>query len=881
MSSVRSKIPRLAKKPKNITHMERIRLIETEMAQILELKYKDISTVIMNKFKVLIENLDLMAEEMRESLKNDLKEIGVRSSISEMKNPKNSSTRKEWQQIKDTASIKTGLVEKIEGENYKIAEDVENLTVKRKKIIELNSKLYKAEECNTNQSKKLSQNESQNHKVMGSVEEAISDVGDRGRNFNIHLEVTGEGQEKGEEEMRDKKTTQNFKNKEKILKVSREDEGAILTLAADFSSATLDVSKQWSNVFNILKENDFEPKFLCQINLMFKCDGEIKTFSDMQSLSKFTSQKSFMRELLKGVLPQNKKIKKRGRRYGIQEKVDKSLIDSKQGAGEATSDGLNFLFIKEVKVAKPEELKNLEIQEEESSEWKEKEALQEEEASELEEEREEASELEEGEYTSGLEEEEEASELEEGEYTSGLEEEEEENLEFEKKGLEATVLYKKQHSTFQPHTMVKTKHGFEIPNEGLENIIIKEVEDSDQEEEEGSEWELEVFLTWEEEKDFEVEKVKTASQIAKKEASHGLQEFAVSYLPSDSEKKKFMEHQVVQKTQNKGETAIPRNQEIGTLCPALHGTSPSKALEISSDKQKKHSCANLSTPPGITKVLRKTEGERHKTLQTKELTFEETDVIQETEENFRRSVINFFGEIQEEIENIKNCHTEVLEVKNSIPALSNRIDILKERMSNLEDRIEEFPKDTMQMAKQIIIKERIRDIEDRSRSSNIRLIGIPEKDNKENGAEEIIREIIEENFPELKKDSNLVIVSACRVPSKIDEKRLTPRHILVKFGNYNDKEKIINASREKKEITYRGIRIRLTADLSLDTLDARSQWGNIIKVLKAKDFKPRILYPAKLAFDFEGKTKIFFDTEEFRKFISCTPFLKELLEDIF
>lgn len=87
-----------------------------------------------------------------------------------MKNPKNSSTRKEWQQLKDTASIKTGLVEKIEGENHKIAVDVENLTVKRQEIIELNSKLDKAEKCNTNQGKKLSQNESQNHKVMGNVE---------------------------------------------------------------------------------------------------------------------------------------------------------------------------------------------------------------------------------------------------------------------------------------------------------------------------------------------------------------------------------------------------------------------------------------------------------------------------------------------------------------------------------------------------------------------------------------------------------------------------------------------------------------------------------------------------------------------------------------
>lgn len=169
---------------------------------------------------------------------------------------------------------------------------------------------------------------------------------------------------------------------------------------------------------------------------------------------------------------------------------------------------------------------------------------------------------------------------------------------------------------------------------------------------------------------------------------------------------------------------------------------------------------------------------------------------------------------------------------------------------------------------------------DRSISANIRLIGIPEKENKENSAEDLIREIVEENFPELKKDSSLEIVSAHRIPSKIDENRFTPRHILVKICNSSDKEKIIKVSRERKEITYRGTRIRLTADLSLGTLDARSKWANIIKVLQEKGFKPRILYPAKLAFDFEGKTKVFFDIEEFRTFVSCVSPLKELLENV-
>uniref|UniRef100_A0A8C4LLU9 LINE-1 type transposase domain-containing protein 1 n=1 Tax=Equus asinus TaxID=9793 RepID=A0A8C4LLU9_EQUAS len=822
MFSVQSKIARRAKKQQNITRVERNQLIETdqEMAQILDLKYKDISTAIMKNCEVLMEKLDLMIEERKESLKNDLKEISsVKSTISDMKNPKKSSTRRDWERMKDLASQKTGLLEKLR-ENSKIVEDVENLTFERKGINKPSSKLDKAKEYSTNQGKKLSPNESQNHKVMESFEEAICIIDDRCRNCNSRIEVTGEDRENREdelvEEVREEKIPQNFKTKEKILKVAREDEAAGLTLAADFSSATLDVRKRWSNVFNILRENDFEPKFLCQVKLAFKCDGEIRTFSDMQSLSKFTSQKSFMKELLKDVLPQDEKIKK-GRKYGIQEKMDETLIDSQYGAGGTTSDGLTFLFIKEVKVAEPEEVENLESREQQSSEWKEKETLHEEGALELEKEGDRASELEE-----------------EAEGASNLEEESEGASDLEEESEGASELGEE--------------------SEGASDL---------EEESEGS----------------EAEKVKTASQIEKKGASHTLKETAFSYLASDSEKEKLTKHQMVQKTQNKEETAMPRNQGTGTLCPSLCLASPSKSVEISSDKQKKHACTNLSTPSGITKLLRKTEKERHSTLQTEELTSKETDLIQGTEENFRTSVITVFREIREEIGNIKNCHPEVLEI-NSVDALRSRIDVLEERMNNLEDRIEEFSKDTMEMAKWVIKKDRLRYMEDRSRSCNIRLIGIPEKHNQGNRAEDIIKEMIQENFPELKKESRLEIACAYRVPSKIDKQRLTPRHVLVRFWNFGDREKVMMAAREKKEVTYRGKRIRLTADLSLDTLDARSKWRNIIRVLQSKGFNPRILYPAILAFDFEGKAKAFFDVKEFRKFAFCTPSLKELLEDI-
>nr|KAF6378598.1 LINE1 type transposase domain containing 1 [Myotis myotis] len=790
MYSVQSEIPTLAKKLESSFHMEMIQLIETEMVQLLDLKYKDMSAVIMNKFKVLMENMDLMVVELRESLKNELTEIlGIKSTMLELKNPKNPSIRKEWQQIKDITSIKTGLVEKIEGENY--IEDIENLTFKRSEIVKLSSKLDQSEDYNTNQGKELSLDDSQNHKGMENMEEAIGNIDDTSRNCNIHIEVTGEdeGQEHWEDvlvkETREENIPQNFKNKEKVLKASKED-GAILTLAADFSSATLDVSKQWSNVFNILRENDFEPKILCQVKLAFKCDGEIRTFSDMQSLRKFISQKSFMKELLKGALPENENRKKGGRRYGIQEKMNKTLIASKY---EATSDGLSFLFIKEVKVAETEEVKSLETHEEEASESQDKDAPEEEEACELEEEEKEALDLEEGEETSGLKQE--ASELEEGETSELGEEEEVSELEQgeESSGPEeetASELCNQQN--FHYYSLAR---GAE--SEELDSILTEETECYELQEGESSEWESERYSPWPEGEDSEVEE--TTSQIEEKELS-------CTHLASDSEKKKLVK------------------------------------------------C---------------------------KLTSKETDLLQETEENFRRSVIQTLREIQEEIRDIKNYHPG----NKKLSTLSVRIDILKEKVNHLEDRIEEFSKDTRQMAKQIIIKERIREVEDRSRSSNIRLIGIPEKDNKENGAEEIVKEIIEENFAELKKRSSLDIVSAFRIPSKIDKKRTTPRHILVKFGSCSDREKIIAASREKKQVTYRGIRIRMTADLSLDTLDARSKWGSIIRCLEAKGFKPRILYPAKLAFDFEGKTKVFFYIEEFRKFISCIPSLKESLENIF
>ena len=81
----------------------------------------------------------------------------------------------------------------------------------------------------------------------------------------------------------------------------------------------------------------------------------------------------------------------------------------------------------------------------------------------------------------------------------------------------------------------------------------------------------------------------------------------------------------------------------------------------------------------------------------------------------------------------------------------------------------------------------------------------------------------------------------CRVSYRINPRRNMPRHISIKLSKIKYKEKILKAAREKQQITYKGIPIRLTADLSAEALQARREWQDIFKVMKGKYLQPRLL----------------------------------------
>ena len=89
--------------------------------------------------------------------------------------------------------------------------------------------------------------------------------------------------------------------------------------------------------------------------------------------------------------------------------------------------------------------------------------------------------------------------------------------------------------------------------------------------------------------------------------------------------------------------------------------------------------------------------------------------------------------------------------------------------------------------------------------------------------ENLFEEIMAENFPNLAQETDIQVQEAQRVPNKMNPKRLTPRHIIIRLLKVKDKERILKAAREKQLVTYKGILIGPSADFSTETLQARRE----------------------------------------------------------
>ncbi|KAL0605805.1 LINE-1 retrotransposable element ORF1 protein [Plecturocebus cupreus] len=289
------------------------------------------------------------------------------------------------------------------------------------------------------------------------------------------------------------------------------------------------------------------------------------------------------------------------------------------------------------------------------------------------------------------------------------------------------------------------------------------------------------------------------------------------------------------------------------------------------------------------------------------LTEDECDEL--TESGFRRWIIRNFCELKEHVltqcketknlerrfnemltrmDNLEKNISELVELKNTTRELreactsfNSQIDQAEERISEVEDQLNEIKREGKMMEKRRKRNEQsLQEIWDYVKRPNLCLIGVPEcEEENESKLENTLQDIIQENFPNLARQANIQVQEIQRTPQRYSSRRATPRHIIARFSRVEMKEKMLRAAREKGRVTHKGKPIRLTADLSAETLQARREWGPTFNILKEKNFQSRISYPAKLSFISQGKIKFFVNKQVLRDYITTRPALQELLKE--
>ena len=114
----------------------------------------------------------------------------------------------------------------------------------------------------------------------------------------------------------------------------------------------------------------------------------------------------------------------------------------------------------------------------------------------------------------------------------------------------------------------------------------------------------------------------------------------------------------------------------------------------------------------------------------------------------------------------------------------------------------------------------------------------------------------------------------------MDPRKHTPRHIIITLPKVKGKKGILKAAREKETVTYKAVPVRLSADFSKETLQARRGWKEVLQVMKGKDLHPRLLYPTKLSLRMEGQIKCFPDKVKLKEFIITKPLLYEMFKGL-
>jgi hypothetical protein len=161
----------------------------------------------------------------------------------------------------------------------------------------------------------------------------------------------------------------------------------------------------------------------------------------------------------------------------------------------------------------------------------------------------------------------------------------------------------------------------------------------------------------------------------------------------------------------------------------------------------------------------------------------------------------------------------------------------------------------------------------------LRIVGINENEKFQcKGPVNIFNKIIEEKFPNLKKEMPMNIQEDYRTPNRLDQKRNSSQHIIIRTTNALSKERMLKAVREKGQVTFKGRPTRIKPDFSPETMKARRSWTDIIHTLREHKCQLQLLYPAKLSTTIDGETKVFHDKTKFTQYLSMNPALQRIIK---
>ena len=187
--------------------------------------------------------------------------------------------------------------------------------------------------------------------------------------------------------------------------------------------------------------------------------------------------------------------------------------------------------------------------------------------------------------------------------------------------------------------------------------------------------------------------------------------------------------------------------------------------------------------------------------------------------------------INKDLEELKNKHREtknaITEIKNTLEGINSRISEAEEQIHELKDKVVEIAAKKQYKVKRMKrTEDSLRDLRDNIKCTNIQIIGVSEEEKKK-VYEKIFEAIIVENFPNMEKEIVNQAQEAQRVPYRINPKKNTPRHILIKLAKIKHKARMLKAAREKQQVTYKENPIHLTADHSAETAGQKGMAGYI------------------------------------------------------